>query len=160
MAPIPRGAAGLRGDSLEQCLELAALAGGQRRQQFALDLAGCTGGAIEGQAALRRKLEQVAAAIAGIARAPDEASCFEPVEQGDEVAGVDVERLAKAELGDRPRLGELVEDRELAPAKADPVELASQPRAGGAGKSGDQKGGGGHPMRIAKLLMSYNDSAL
>ena len=51
------------------------------------------------------QLDQVAAAVGGVARAHEQAVGLEQVEQADEVAGVDPQRRAQLLLGERARLG-------------------------------------------------------
>ena len=77
----------------QERLQLFALVFGERREELALDLARELAEADEHSSALGSKPHEVAAAIARVAAALDEASLLELVEQTDELATVIAERV-------------------------------------------------------------------
>jgi len=94
-------------------VELAALLGGQRREELALNLGrGCLG-ASEAPGSFGSQLDHLAAPIAGVAAARDQAVVLELVEQGDEVRRVDSKGAGELAAVRGPALLEAVEDREL-----------------------------------------------
>ena len=103
----------MRGDTSQVGLEGAALVFSERSDKLLLDLPGSLSGLLEPVAATSGQLDEVAAAVDGIAAADDEPVGLEAVDHGHQVARVDAERLTEAALRGRAALREGVEDREL-----------------------------------------------
>jgi hypothetical protein len=91
----------------------------QRRQHLGLGAFGCPLRLGEPADAVIGQLEQVAAAIVGIAATDQRAVGLELVDQGDEVAGMDPQRAPERLLRHRTGLVELVQDRELGSPQPD-----------------------------------------
>src|SRR5688572_32679008 len=106
----------------EQLVQPLALGAVERRQQLTLGVHRRRLRLAQAPTALRGQLEQVAPPILGVAAARQELGALELVDQPDQVARVDPERPPERLLGDRARLGELVQHRVFGGAHAEARE--------------------------------------
>jgi hypothetical protein len=108
-------------------MELPALGPAQRPEQVGLGAPGRHASPLDGSPAVNGQLHAMAAPVRRIRRPRQKVALLELIEQGDQVARLDPQRLRQIALGDGPLRIEMVEDRELGPPQAAIAKASPKP---------------------------------